>query len=173
MFSKTWRVHLIFMNKKLKRKVGMRFTTARSPRIWVSGHCTKWKFKAIFIACLHSSLRFSKETHYLASILNKFCIRKRGLALEVTCWMYFHRVAWRRTLTNGCDVKFIFVSGVTHTVPVVLLRLELGFRFTDHFSSRSPVVCRCFFRLSRTVICWAWSCYLSSLTSSTWSRGKS
>ena len=46
--------------------------------------------------------------------------------------------------TNGGDHKYIFVSGVTHTVPVVLPRLELGFRFTDNFSYRSPVVCRCF-----------------------------
>ena len=40
----------------------------------------------------------------------KLCTRKMELALEVKFYLDFHRVTrpWRRTLTNGSDVKYVF-----------------------------------------------------------------
>ena len=40
----------------------------------------------------------------------KLCTRKTEFALEVKFYLDFHRVTqpWRRTLTNGSDVKYVF-----------------------------------------------------------------
>ena len=51
---------------------------------------------------------------------HKLCTRKMGLALEVKLDLDFHGVTrpWRRTLTNGSDVKYVFPRCRTTPYPV-------------------------------------------------------
>ena len=112
---KSWTTVASLVSLALQQDIAeIRFFAVRSLWFRVSGYCSKWWIQG-FTAC-------SQETQYLASILsntfvkcvcgNISCtlVRKMELALEEKFYLDFHWVTrpWRRTLTNGSDVKYVF-----------------------------------------------------------------
>ena len=100
----------------------MRFSGLRSHWFWVSGYCIKWRIQVHFFTVrLHVRWisRLGQETQWLASILTyrfvqTICLHinwKRSSHSRRNFMSTFTEFtwAWRRSLTNGSDVKYVFL----------------------------------------------------------------
>ena len=92
------------------------------PRFWVSGYCKRWWIQGSFDSSYSRSLNVktwprnsilslntSKYVRLMHLSQHKLCTKKMELALEVKCISTFTEFTrpWRRTLTNGSDVKYV------------------------------------------------------------------
>ena len=93
------------------------FTTLLRPRKYAflfSGCCTKWRIQGYsrllnFKSYPRNSI-LNRDTYRWVGWMHKLCTRKAVFTLRVNFFLDFHWVIrpWRRTLTNGSDVKYVF-----------------------------------------------------------------
>ena len=79
----------------LTRTAKIRFSAVQSPRFWVSG------FHSSYLRLLN----LSQETQYLTYAFVATCWRMK---LAISFRLSQVTRPWRRTLTNGSDVKYVF-----------------------------------------------------------------
>ena len=116
--------------------IGKQNSAVRSHRFCVRGYCRKWRF--------HSS--YSPQViRYLASILTDRFVKcichniscaldERSLHLKWNLFWPFSQ-PWRRTLTNGSDIKYVYIRGVAQT-RTPRLRIAIIGRVTLNESQR-------------------------------------